>query len=93
MEYLVIETDESYTETSGDKYLRLKKMYDIIDCELVEFIYLKDDKILIIDEEGKLKNSEINKEATKLVKQSSFIGDYLDYIVGIAILIDQKHLK
>lgn len=93
MEYLVIETDESYTETSGDKYLRLKKMYDIIDCDLVEFMYLKDDKILIIDEEGKLKNSEINKEATELVRQSVKRGRFNDYIVGTAILIDQKHLK
>lgn len=93
MKYLVIETDESYTETSGDKYLRLKKMYDIIDCKLVEFMYLKNDKILIIDEEGKLKNSEINKEATELVRQSIKQGRFNDYIVGTAILIDQKHLK
>ena len=86
-------TETSQIEKAEGEFLSLNDMYQIIDCDLVEFIYLKDNQIMIIDEEGKFKNdlNAINISATEIVRKS--YENFNDFIAGHAILIDRKYLR
>lgn len=45
----------------------LAECYQLINCEMVEVVELSDGRIMILDEEGKLKDEfEINDKATEL---------------------------
>jgi len=52
-----------------------------------EIIVLMDGSFILIDEEGKLKNLEINVEATKIAHENNCIYPS-DCIVGDVLLID-----
>lgn len=71
------------------KRFTLKEMYDLVDCSIVEFVYLDDGRIMVIDEDGKINNKTMNSEATKAVKHNLFPGDY---IVGNALLCDPNEV-
>lgn len=46
---------------------RLNELYKLLNCELVEVVYLNDDKIMILDELGRLNDDwELNIPATEL---------------------------
>jgi hypothetical protein len=53
----------------------------------LEMIYLHNSKALLIDEEGKLKNLEMNSKATQIAHEEEGIYPS-DYICGDVILID-----
>ena len=56
----------------------------------IETIYLND-KVLVVDEEGKLKGKLPNRIATGwLLKDDTY---NCDWIAGDALLIDKKHIK
>lgn len=76
-------------------YMTLEKMYEITKSEIVEFIYLEEGFVLIIDEEGKLKNRQINTEATKAYHNANKDNPWAlnDNIVGTAICIHKTYLK
>ena len=95
IEYRVfnVGTETSQIEKAEGEFLSLDDMYYIIDCDIVEFIYLKDNQIMIIDEEGKFKQetNAINLSATEVVRKT--YENFDDYIAGNAILIDRKYLR
>jgi hypothetical protein len=95
IEYRVfnVGTETSQLEKAEGEFLSLDDMYYIIDCDIVEFIYLKDNQIMIIDEEGKFKQetNAINLGATEVVRKT--YENFDDYVAGNAILIDRKYLR
>jgi len=95
IEYKVFDvyTETSQVEKKEGEFLLLENMYNILKCERVEFLFLKDNQIMIIDEEGKLKNdlNNINMSATEVVKET--FKDFSDFIAGYAILINQKYIR
>ena len=52
-----------------------------------EIIVLMDGSFILIDEEGKLKNLDVNHEATKIAHDNNSIYPS-DYIVGDVLLVD-----
>ena len=65
------------------KHFKLKEMYGILSCRLVEFVRTKNEDLMILDEEGKLRNNwrnNINNKATELYKYGEddpIVGDVL----------------
>jgi len=65
------------------KHFKLKEMYSILSCRLVEFVRTKNEDLMILDEEGKLRNNwrnNINNKATELYKYGEddpIVGDVL----------------
>lgn len=55
----------------------------------IEIVYLKKDKILVVDEEGKLKGKPINRIATGWLNADGII----DYVAGTAILMDSNQMQ
>jgi hypothetical protein len=63
----------------------LQELYNAIGCEMIEIVYLPNDIILIVDEEGMLKpNPVINRLASHFAHQR---------IVGNAILCPKAMVK
>lgn len=58
----------------------------------IECIYVGDGKVLIVNEEGKLKDLEANNPATKLATEAGALF-YGDYICGPAVLCDESELE
>lgn len=52
-----------------------------------EIIVMTDGTFIVIDEEGKLKNLEINEQATQIAYENNSIYPS-DYIVGDVLLVD-----
>lgn len=71
------------------KTFTLEELYKIVDCSMVEFIYLKE-YIMIIDEEGKLNNKSVNDVATYHFRK---LTEQHDYIVGNALVCDRSEIK
>lgn len=55
----------------------------------IETVHLGADKLLIVDEEGKVKNKLPNRIATGWL----IANGIHDWVAGDAVLIDEKHLK
>jgi hypothetical protein len=53
----------------------------------IEIIVLNDGCFMIIDENGKLRNSDLNETATKIAHENNCIFPS-DYIVGDVLLVD-----
>ena len=73
----------------------LKEMYEMCNTDIVEFVYLPENKILVVDEEGALKKGrKINWDATKLVAPLVLAqGRNPFFIFGNVMLIDQKNVQ
>ena len=65
---------------------KLAEMNEIVGG-YIEIINAKDGRIIIIDEEGKLKNKPFNEEATKL-----YIHGLQDPIVGDVLVCNQEEV-
>ena len=72
------------------KDFKLDELDKDLRCWLIDVIYLNQDDIMVVDEEGKLaSNNVINVNATVLAQENQAIT-YLDYIVGNAIVCNRK---
>lgn len=73
----------------------IKEIHEMCNTDIIEFIYLPEDKILIVDEEGALKKGKkINWDATKLVAPLILAqGENPFFIFGNVILIDRKNVR
>lgn len=73
----------------------LKEMYKMCNTDIVEFVYLPENKILVVDEEGALKEGrKINWDATKLLAPLVLAqGGNPFFIFGNVMLIDQKNVQ
>lgn len=91
--FLIKDTSGSDTETieeifpkNGSKFT-LEEVYKYIDCDQVQLVYLHSGDIMLVDEEGKLKNKPLNKVAT------IYYGNTMDHIVGKVIVCHPSMFK
>lgn len=86
---LLITPDGEQTEVSAkESTFTLKELYSILECSMVQVIYLEDGRFMWIDEEGKFKPHKANLLATSLLHQAGSMAS--DYIAGLA-LITERH--
>ena len=79
-----------YEPENGTNFT-LKELYKKLDCKLIEVVRLKDDWIMIIDEEGKINEKKINDIGTSYFRKTN---PYVqDFIVGDVILCPSNLLK
>ena len=79
-----------------DKYVMPKNGHDFDLWELqeivggyVEFIPLTEHRVMIVDEDGKVKGKPVNAKATKLLEKSLI---KLDVIVGDALVCEHYYV-
>ena len=70
------------------KFFKLKELQSIVGG-YIECRHLKDDMIMVVNEEGKIKGLPYNYLATLLAVKSG----YNDYIVGPALVCPSKLIK
>lgn len=61
-----------------------KELCKMLECEMIEPVYLWDGRVMIIDEEGKFYKCDINPWATGLLHRSGGMHD--DFVVGDALV-------
>lgn len=61
----------------ANKTFSLQEMYEYVGCEIVEFVYMNNGNVMVIDEEGKNNAKPLNSEATQIVQHNLFPGDYI----------------
>lgn len=69
------------------KMITLKELQDSVSG-YIEFIWLNDNKILVVNEDGKIMGLPENFQATAIIKEQGIN----DYVVGNALLIDLKYV-
>ena len=80
-------------EPLNGKTFDLYELYGILKCDLVEVVTLRgSDDIMIIHEEGKFNNPEINEKATEIARKHNAIYPS-DYIAGLAIVCPSDMLE
>ena len=82
---ILISVDGKETEVSpkNGKSFELEEMQKLVGG-YIEFIYLHDGRIMVINEEGKMKRLPYNFKASLYGNQAGIAHD--DYVVGPAIL-------
>jgi hypothetical protein len=77
--------DGSISEvTARGQSFTLDEMHSLLSCSLIQAVFLRDGRIMWIDEEGKCKPHRINPSATDLLHQAGGMPD--DYIAGAALI-------
>ena len=79
---------EDYTPKNG-KTFELDELQGIVDGNF-EIVRLRDGRIIIVDEDGKLKDKAVNIPATNIMRRDHYTTDY---IVGTAIVCDSEKKK
>lgn len=75
-------------EPKNGRTFMLEELRELLTCDLVGPVFLKDGKIMLVDEEGKLTKSDINPKATQLMHSSRRIN--WDFIVGDALVCNTE---
>lgn len=72
-------------------YFKLEEYYELLDCHLIEIITLSDGRVMVLDEESKLREDwEINLDATELYRQGRMSENaYREYLKKLA---DQSNM-
>ena len=68
-----------------------KELCKMLECEMIEVVYLWDGRLMIVDEEGKFRKSDINPWATGFLHRAG--GLLNDFIVGDALICPQEQFK
>ncbi len=86
MEAKLIKTDGSIIsiEPKNKKHFEYKEVLDILKCDIIQTVGVKDEKmIMICDEEGKLKNNPIvNEKATDIYMEDRMTEEEFKEIYG-----------
>ena len=72
----------------------LTEVYTLIGCDMVETVCLTDGRIMLIDEEGKMKDgcaNKLNPKGTLLLFAAGGRAD--DWICGNALICDDKEFQ
>lgn len=81
----LLDTDGSKKEVvpkNGSEFT-LPELYEMLECELVQVLPThQPGMIMIFDKEGKMKDNEVNLQATVILEDYLFVGDV---IVGKAL--------
>lgn len=76
-------------EPQNGKYFTLRELQEIVGG-LIEMVYLKNKRVMVVNEEGKILGLDLNVEATEIV--STEIGMF-DIIVGTALVCETSQIK
>ena len=76
---------------AGGNFFSLKEMYSVLDCSIVQPVFLEDGRVMWIDEEGKLKPHSVNFPATVLLHKAGGLQD--DYIAGSALITKKEEVE
>ena len=90
---VLIQVDGSitaYDTTRADKTYDFKALKDTIGCQYGELVYLSNEVIMVLDEEGKLTDKEINLFATALFQERFRINDA---IMGDVVICHTTGIK
>ena len=77
-------------EPKNGKHFSLSELQAIVSG-YIEIVYLKDNKIMVINEEGKLNGLAINHAATDVFLNSNPYS--FDVIVGDVLVCDSKQVR
>lgn len=73
------------------RYVRLKVLQDLVGgC--IEYVRLREDISLVVNEEGKIRGLEYNDRATLVARAFNAIGEN-DWITGDAVLLVGKEVN
>ena len=72
-------------EPKNGRDFQLSELQKIV-CGYIEIVNLTDGRLMVVNEEGKLKGLPVNDEATKLV-------GYNDVIVGDVLVCSRKQIR
>lgn len=78
------------TPADPERGFTLKELYAAIDTDMVETLNLPDGRVLIMDEDGKIKNKQPNELATAVARQLIHVADY---IVGDVVICDPREFQ
>ena len=87
----IIKTNGEHVEVSprnGNDF-KLEELQAIVDG-YIEVVWLPDDKIMVVNEEGKLMNLPLNDEATEIYRKEF---GYNDMIVGDVLICDANQVE
>ena len=86
----IIKTNSTSIRVSpkNDRDFKLKELREMIGCDYIQIVETNDKRLMIVDEDGKLRNKEFNERATKLYKH----GDS-DIIVGDVVVINKDEIR
>ena len=70
----------------------LEELYEVLSCETIEVLYLPDETIIIIDENGKFRVPSTSNHIATLVYNKQF-GRVADHVVGAAIICNSNMLR
>lgn len=73
-------------QPKNGKVFTLEELQDIVGG-YIEILYFKDGRMMVLNEEGKLKELRINLEATRIARDNHLIFSW-DYIVGTVLLVE-----
>lgn len=91
MDVILYKTDETKTKVKVNSFVEARAMVCNYDPNgLAEVVRLNDGSMLLIDEEGKLKNYPINKKATEMAQENEVIFPS-DFIVGDALFFEDEN--
>lgn len=77
-------------QPANGKDFKLTELYKFLNCKIVEVVDLRNGKLMIIDEKGKLKSDfKFNNLATFIARPVLGSGDR---IAGFALIIDRGEL-
>jgi hypothetical protein len=93
---LLIKTNGSLTviEPKGDTFEFKGELYDVLDTDAIELVTLLDGRVLLCDEEAKVRPGErkpVNPKATKLLWLSGGLPG--DVILGDVVVCDRRELQ
>jgi hypothetical protein len=88
MQVTLITTEGEIKKINVNSFSHIK---DFISSDFyvspIECLTMSDGRLILLDEEGKLKNLEYNEEATRRAKEDNLIYPS-DFIVGNIVIID-----
>jgi len=86
--FQILKTNGDKVSQSFNDNLSLEDLQKIVGG-YIEFLPLKDNKFMIVNEDGKCINLPINIQATFIAKNSNIN----DFIVGDVVVIDRKFIN
>ena len=78
---------EEFLPADGRHYT-LEEMYKATGCDMVQIVATKDGRLMVLDEEGKLKGRPVNQVATGL-----YLYGNQDPIVGDVLVCEERNIE
>jgi len=69
------------------------ELYELLRCEMIEVVHLADGRLMLLDEEGKLRRPRkaANEKATKLLHQAG--GSPFDVVLGDVVIAEPGEFR